>query len=85
MVPDGVMANGNFTGYILPTAADSPEYKSIILESPYPAGPYGARGLGEPPLIGVAPAVANAIADACGIRPTHTPMMPEAIYALIRE
>ena len=85
VVDDGVMANGNFTGYILPTAADSPEYKSIVIEQPYASGPFGARGLGEPPLIGVAPAVANAIADACGVRATHSPMMPEAIRALIRE
>jgi CO/xanthine dehydrogenase Mo-binding subunit len=84
-VKDGVMTNGNFTGYILPTAADSPEYRSIVLEHPYPSGPYGARGLGEPPLIGVAPAVANAIADACGVRPTHAPIMPEAVYALLAE
>lgn len=85
VVDQGVMQNGHFTGYILPTAADSPQYKSIVIEQPYDAGPFGARGLGEPPLIGVAPAVANAIRDACGVRPTHTPMMPEAIRALIRE
>lgn len=77
----GVLANTSFAGYILPTAADAPRFRSIILEKAYEDGPYGAKGLGEPPLIGMAPAVANAIRSACGLRLERTPMLPEHVWA----
>jgi len=63
---DGHILNNQFSTYIIPTPMDAPEIVPIIVEHAYPWGPYGAKGLGETPLIGVAPAVVNAIAHALG-------------------
>jgi CO/xanthine dehydrogenase Mo-binding subunit len=82
---DGKLANTRFAGYILPTAADAPQYRSILIEKPWDKGPFGAKGLGEPPLIGMAPAVANAIRNAAGVRMDSTPMLPEHIWLKIQE
>lgn len=82
-VPDGVMLNPGFSGYICPTAMDTPEIIPIILENAFEEGPYGARGIGEPPLIGVAPAVANAVANALGVRVRRLPLCPEHILEAI--
>lgn len=85
-MPNGIMLNPGFSGYICPTAMDVPEIVPIILENAYEEGPYGARGIGEPPLIGVAPAVANAVANALGVRVRNLPLCPENILeALIKE
>ncbi|MHC4093666.1 MAG: molybdopterin cofactor-binding domain-containing protein, partial [Planctomycetota bacterium] len=54
---DGRILNPNFTDYILPTIHDVPPVECIILENDDPGGPFGARGIGEPPLIGAVPAV----------------------------
>lgn len=78
-VPDGIMLNPGFNGYICPTAMDVPEIIPVIVEHPFPDGPFGARGIGEPPLIGVAPAVANAVFNASGIRVRDLPLCPENI------
>lgn len=80
-IRDGKLANTSFAGYILPTAADAPKFRSILLEKAYEEGPYGAKGLGEPPLIGMAPAIANAIRDAVGARLRKTPMRPEDVWS----
>jgi CO/xanthine dehydrogenase Mo-binding subunit len=77
---DGVFKNPNFTDYILPSAPDAPEFKTLLLEHPYPAGPYGAKGVAESPIIGPAPAIANAVRHACGVRLGHIPAMPERIW-----
>ncbi|RKX97914.1 MAG: xanthine dehydrogenase, partial [Spirochaetes bacterium] len=79
----GIMVNPNFTGYIIPTIKDAPDIKAYIVENPDKNGPYGARGLGEPPLIGVAPAIANAIFNATGIRINSLPILPEKIMEQI--
>jgi CO/xanthine dehydrogenase Mo-binding subunit len=63
---DGRILNNQFSTYIIPTPMDAPEIVPIIVEHAYPWGPFGAKGLGETPLIGVAPAVVNAIAQALG-------------------
>ncbi|HPQ40438.1 MAG TPA: xanthine dehydrogenase family protein molybdopterin-binding subunit, partial [bacterium] len=84
-MPDGVMLNPGFSGYICPTAMDTPEIIPIILENAYDEGPYGARGIGEPPLIGVAPAVANAVARALGVRVRQLPLCPEHILEAVRQ
>lgn len=81
---DGRILRPNFSGYIIPATGDIPPITPIIVEEPYSEGPFGAKGLGEPPLIAIAPAIANAIADAVGIRPTQLPMIPERILALIQ-
>lgn len=66
LLRDGRILNNQFSTYIIPTPMDAPEIVPIIVEHAYPWGPYGAKGLGETPLIGVAPAVVNAIAHALG-------------------
>ncbi|OIO00431.1 MAG: hypothetical protein AUJ51_10195 [Elusimicrobia bacterium CG1_02_56_21] len=77
---NGIMVNPNFTDYVMATTADKPEYDITFLEKPYAGGPYKAKGMGEVPLIGVAPAVANAIKDACGARVKSVPLLPEKIW-----
>ncbi|MBU3955840.1 molybdopterin-dependent oxidoreductase, partial [bacterium] len=79
VIVKGRMLNPNFTGYIIPTIMDSPDIKPIIVEEKYPKGPYGAKGLGEPPLICAAPAIANAIYNATGKRIKALPMIPERV------
>ncbi len=83
VIENGHMVNPNFTGYIIPTAKDIPDLIPIIVEDKDKNGPYGARGLGEPPLIGIAPAIANAIYNAVGIRIKETPILPEKILEYI--
>ena len=77
---DGRLANPTLMDYKVPGALDvPPEIHTIIVEDPEPTGPFGAKGVGEPPLIGAAPAIANAIADAAGIRLRALPMTPERV------
>jgi CO/xanthine dehydrogenase Mo-binding subunit len=83
--PDGVMLNPGFSGYICPTAMDVPEIIPIIIENPFEEGPFGAKGIGEPPLIGVAPAVANAVANALGLRIRELPLCPEHILKAVQQ
>jgi CO/xanthine dehydrogenase Mo-binding subunit len=71
-------------GYTLMTIADMPKVESIIVESNDPVGPYGAKGVGEPTLIPTAPAIANAIEDACGVRITDLPITPEKVYQALK-
>jgi CO/xanthine dehydrogenase Mo-binding subunit len=61
------------------TAADLPNIETIIVEVPAPAGPFGARGVGEPPIVPAPAALANAIEDATGVRLTEAPLTPERI------
>ena len=77
---NGIMLNPNFTDYAIATTADKPEYDITFIEKPYAEGPYKAKGLGEVPLIGVAPAVANAIVNACGARVRSLPLLPEKVW-----
>jgi xanthine dehydrogenase D subunit len=61
---DGVIRNGNFTDYLLPTFLDMPEVVATLIEEPDPHAPLGAKGVGEPPCISSTPAIVNAIRDA---------------------
>jgi CO/xanthine dehydrogenase Mo-binding subunit len=82
----GRMANGQMTNYIIPTAADVPPIRVHFFENPYPGGPAGAKGIGELPMDGPAPAVLNAIENALGVAFDHVPLTPEAVMeALERE
>ncbi len=73
----------SFTEYLLPTALDLPEnYQTIILEVPETSGPYGAKGVGEIPLVPTAPAVANALYDAIQVRICDLPITPEKVLGL---
>jgi CO/xanthine dehydrogenase Mo-binding subunit len=80
---DGAMANGQLTNYILPTSDDLPPIRVAFLENPYPYGAQGAKGLGELPIDGPAPAILNAVADALGVEPTAIPLTPERLMDLL--
>ncbi|MBI4853590.1 MAG: xanthine dehydrogenase family protein [Acidobacteria bacterium] len=80
---DGKILNNRFTNYIIPTALDIPEMETILVEKPYPYGPYGAKGLGELPMDGGAPALVAAIANATGAFITEIPATPERILAAL--
>lgn len=67
----------SLSDYIIPTMLDTPAIKSTLVANPYPPGPYGAKCVGEPPLVGVAPAIADAVADACGVEVYRLPISPE--------
>jgi CO/xanthine dehydrogenase Mo-binding subunit len=74
---EGRMANSQMTNYIMPTSADLPNIRVHFEETPYPYGPAGAKGIGELPMDGAAPAILNAIERATGVSFTHIPLMPE--------
>jgi len=69
----------SFKDYLIPTCADMPEVIPIIVESPEPSGPFGAKGVGEPALIPTAPAIINALADALGERIYQLPANLERV------
>jgi len=77
---NGRMANAQLTNYIIPTTLDTPKMDVVILEKPYAHGPFGAKGVGEMPIDGPAPAVVNAIRNA-GIDLRVIPATPERIMA----
>jgi len=77
---DGRIINPNFADYHLPTALDVPPIKISMVESIDPEGPFGAKGIGECAAISIAPAVANAIYDAIGVRVYSLPITPEKVY-----
>ena len=76
---DGRMANGQMTNYIMPTSMDLPPIRVFFEERPYAHGPFGAKGIGELPMDGVAPAIANAIAHATGTPVSRIPVTPESL------
>ena len=80
---DGRMANGQMTNYIMPTSMDLPPIRVYFEEVPYPHGPGGAKGIGELPMDGPAPAIFNAIADATGLDVRQLPLTPERLMALM--
>ncbi|MGB9904682.1 MAG: xanthine dehydrogenase family protein molybdopterin-binding subunit [Desulfotomaculales bacterium] len=81
---DGKVLNPNFLDYRLPTSLDAPKVQSVIVETADPEGPFGAKGIGAPPAVAAAPAIANAIYDAVGVRLRELPMTPERILAAIK-
>jgi CO/xanthine dehydrogenase Mo-binding subunit len=76
---EGRMVNGQMTNYIMPTSMDVPPIRVYFEENPYERGPAGAKGIGELPLDGTAPAIANAIAHATGANITRLPVTPEVL------
>ncbi|HTX16658.1 MAG TPA: molybdopterin cofactor-binding domain-containing protein, partial [Candidatus Baltobacteraceae bacterium] len=79
----GRMVNGQMTNYIMPTSMDVPPIRVHFEEVPYERGPAGAKGIGELPLDGTAPAIANAIAHATGIDIRKIPVTPEALAGMM--
>jgi CO/xanthine dehydrogenase Mo-binding subunit len=80
---EGRMMNGQMTNYIMPTSMDVPKIRVYFEELPYAPGPAGAKGIGELPLDGTAPAIANAIAFATGVDVREIPITPEKLMALL--
>lgn len=76
---DGRMANSQMTNYIMPTSMDLPAIRVFFEERPYAYGPAGAKGIGELPIDGPGPAIANAIAQAVGANVTSLPVTPEVL------
>jgi CO/xanthine dehydrogenase Mo-binding subunit len=76
---DGVNLTGTFAQYLIPTAVEAPEIEPVVVESGEGLGPFSARGIGEPPVGAVAPAVASALANALGRRLTVLPFTPERV------
>ena len=80
---EGRMSNGQMTNYIMPTSMDIPPIRVFFEEIPYALGPAGAKGIGELPLDGTAPAIANAIANATGADVTRIPITPEVLLEML--
>ena len=82
---DGRLQTGSFMDYALPSSELVPPITPVIVEVPAPEGPLGARGVGEPPIVAGAAAIANAIADATGAHPTTLPMTAERVLEALRQ
>ncbi len=81
-VQDGVVKTPDFATYLIPGSLDIPEIVSIAAQGePEETGPFGMKGIGEVAMNGPLPAVANAVADACGVRVCHGPLTPERVLA----
>jgi CO/xanthine dehydrogenase Mo-binding subunit len=80
---EGCMVNGQMTNYIMPTSMDVPPIRVFFEELPYARGPAGAKGIGELPLDGTAPAIANAISHATGADVRQIPITPEKLMELL--
>jgi CO/xanthine dehydrogenase Mo-binding subunit len=77
---NGHMANNQMTNYIMPTSADLPPIHVLFEEIPCHHGAFGAKGIGELPMDGPAPAILNAIEDATGVAFCEIPLLPEDIF-----
>nr|NIO08524.1 molybdopterin-dependent oxidoreductase [Deltaproteobacteria bacterium] len=83
---DGVLANPNLVDYRLPRFRDLPQiFHSHIREDAGGPGPYGAKGVGEGGILGVAPAVCNAVFNATGVRIRHVPLKGERVWRALGE
>src|SRR5207249_1126360 len=76
---DGRLLNPSLLDYRKLTAADLPNIDTVLVAVPSPAGPMGARGVGEPPIVPAPAAIANAVYDATGVRITELPISPERV------
>jgi CO/xanthine dehydrogenase Mo-binding subunit len=82
VMKNGAMANAQLTNYTIPTTLDTPEMDVHLIENPFPEGPFGAKGLGELPIDGPAPAIVNAIRS-LGVDVREVPATPELLFAAI--
>ena len=80
----GATLNGSFLEHKCPTILDVPDIEVIFVDVVDPVGPFGAKALGEPPCVGVAPTIVNAIYDAIGIRIHDLPVTPDRILNAIQ-
>ncbi len=82
---NGRLKQASITDYIIPTALDLPAIHSELVYNPSPYGPYGAKGAGEPPFVGAAPAFAAAVSNALGIIMDKIPITPELILSMVEK
>jgi CO/xanthine dehydrogenase Mo-binding subunit len=82
---DGRYLNDRLATYLIPTALDAPQIRTILVEAPFSGAPHGAKGVGELPMDVGAPAVVAAIADAVGVWITDLPATPEKILAALAD
>lgn len=80
----GQLLTGSFMDYALPRADMLPTIETIMVENPSPHGPFGVRGIGEPPVTAGGAAVGNAIRDALGVRVTELPLRPEVVWKALQ-
>jgi CO/xanthine dehydrogenase Mo-binding subunit len=85
VVKDGRILNPNFATYLMPTSVDHPPIDTITVEDPYPNGPFGAKGVGEPGALPTAAAVANAVYDAVGVRIRQLPITAERVWQALEK
>jgi CO/xanthine dehydrogenase Mo-binding subunit len=80
----GQLSTGTFVDYSLPTSGFTPPIETVIVEVPVPDGPYGAKGVGEAPVVAAPAAVANAVTAATdGVRMRRLPMTPERVWTAL--
>ena len=79
----GTLTTGSFADYALPRSTDVPPVDVQLVEIPSPRGPFGAKGVGEPPVVPVSAAIANGIADATGARLDSLPITPQRVVAAL--
>jgi len=82
---NGNMRNPSFVDYKIPHSTEMVKVENILVETNDAEGPFGAKGVGEPPLVPVAPAIANAIYDAIGVRINELPITPEKIEKALKD
>ncbi|UCG64174.1 MAG: xanthine dehydrogenase family protein molybdopterin-binding subunit [Deltaproteobacteria bacterium] len=80
----GDVLNPSFADYKMPTALDIPEVTSLIVEATHREGPWGAKGIGEMTIVPIAPAIANGIYDAVGVRIKDLPITPDKILSALK-
>src|SRR5206468_2125142 len=80
----GNLLHSTFADYPLPRAEDVPQTETIMVQVPSDSGPFGAKGVGEPPVIPGGAAIANAVADATGVRISSLPITPQKLLAGLR-
>ncbi|MCK5098757.1 MAG: molybdopterin-dependent oxidoreductase, partial [Desulfobacteraceae bacterium] len=84
-IKDGEIMNANFRDYKLFTAKDAVKIKAPVIETDDKDGPFGAKGIGEPGCVPTAPAIANAVYDAVGVRIKDLPITPEKVLAALKK
>jgi CO/xanthine dehydrogenase Mo-binding subunit len=80
---DGRVTNAHLSDYRIPTSMDVPELITTYVEVPSERGPFGVKGIGEPPIVPTPAALQAAVADATGIRIPDLPLTPERIYSAL--
>jgi CO/xanthine dehydrogenase Mo-binding subunit len=82
---DGRLLTGSFLEYAIPTSERVPEIETLIVEVPAPDGPFGAKGIGEAPVVAAPAAIANAVCAAAGVRLRELPMTAPRVWAALRD